>query len=61
MRINGENNGLIDNIFTLSTNLVCQYINHLLNLGEIFKFLSWNFIEFGPWSNVFRCMIKSQF
>jgi len=60
MRIYGKNDWFIDNIFTLSTNLICQFINHCLNLGEIFEFFSWNFIEFSPWSDIFRSMIKSQ-
>jgi hypothetical protein len=48
MRINMENNRLVDDILGLSANLVCQEIDCLLDLGKVSELFSWDLIEFSP-------------
>ena len=60
MRINSQHNGFINDIFTFTTNLVCQEIDCLFNFSEVGKLLVWHFFELSPWLNFLSDVIKSE-
>jgi hypothetical protein len=61
MRVNRQNDWLINNVLTLTADLICEEFNSLLDFGEISKLLVWNLIKLCPWLDFFRGMIETQF
>lgn len=61
MRVDRQNDWLIDNIFTLTADLVGEEINRLLDLSKIRELLVGHLIELGPWGDVFGGVIQTQF
>ena len=57
---NIENNWLVNNVLLLPANFICEEVDRLLDFLEVSEFLIWNFVEFGPRLDVFRCMVESQ-
>ena len=60
VRIDLQHDWFIYNIFTLSTNLISQEINSLLDLLEVLELLVGNLLEFRPWFHVVLHVIQSQ-
>jgi len=54
-----ENDGFINNVFTLTTNLVCQVVNSLLYFIEVSELLVWHLIKLSPWL-LFLNVIESE-
>jgi len=62
MRINVKNNRLIDNILSVTANLICDIVDGSSNLAEIVEFLAWYLLKYCPWLCWFlKQMVKSQF
>jgi len=60
VRINRQNNWFVNDVLTFTTNLVCKEIDSLLYLCKIGELFVWHLLKLGPWSNVLRCMVKSE-
>lgn len=58
--VDSEYDRLIDDVFTLTTDLVCQEVDCLLHFWEISELLVCYLFEFGPGSRAVRLMVESQ-
>ena len=59
MRVNIENNRLINDILAFTTNLICDHINSGSDFAEISKLLPWHFFKDSPRRDSRWLMIKS--
>jgi hypothetical protein len=60
MRVNVENNGLIDDILRFSSHLISNNINALSDLLEVEELLAWDFFEDGPRLCIIMQVIQSE-
>jgi len=60
MGVDRENDWFIDNVLTLTTDLICQEVNGLLDLSEVSELLVWHLIKLGPWLDLITDVIQSK-
>jgi len=60
MRVDRKHDWLINNILALTTNLVGQKVNRLLDFGEVGELLIWHLFELCPRLDIFCRMVQTQ-